>query len=254
MTMLLRKHGAWIGLALCCLVLAYFLLPLRERKSPAVQPAEVKVLEPAVFVTNQVLTNAARTLPHNALNMVKAADFSASEKAAIEDKFNSKMKPAIETWLTAYAGHVPFGLNDVTFATFHNRVGRNASYYVYTFVFDGMTLTVQESNGVFKVNYLMVRQAALAINSTPAPGGTPDLSVPVSSDEVRRLVKADTGVEFQSNEVIIRPTGAASALNGGAFVNLLPTGKDPNNALNYKIMMVFGSDGNLVNYERDPFF
>ena len=44
------------------------------------------------------------------------------------------------------------------------------------------------------------------------------------------------------------------ALNGGAFVELLPTGADPNNGLSSKIDLVFGSDGNLVNYDRDPFF
>jgi hypothetical protein len=65
---------------------------------------------------------------------------------------------------------------------------------------------------------------------------------------------ADTGVEFTPSEVIIRPTAKASAMNGGAFVDLLPEGLDPNNGLNYKISMVFDANGKLVNYERDPRF
>jgi len=68
------------------------------------------------------------------------------------------------------------------------------------------------------------------------------------------MVKADSGVTFALNEILIRPTAAACALNGGAFVDVLPSGKDPNNALNYRISMVFNADGRLVNYERDPFF
>jgi len=81
-----------------------------------------------------------------------------------------------------------------------------------------------------------------------------DLKTPVTTEEIIRMVKADSGVEFKPNEVIIRPTAKASALNGGAFVDLLPAGLDPNNALNYKISMVFDASGKLVNYERDPSF
>jgi hypothetical protein len=68
------------------------------------------------------------------------------------------------------------------------------------------------------------------------------------------MVNVDSGVEFKPNEVIIRPTAISCALNGGAFVELLPTGADPNNGLSSKIDLVFGPDGKLVNYDRDPFF
>jgi hypothetical protein len=92
------------------------------------------------------------------------------------------------------------------------------------------------------------------MNNLPENGFIPNLTIPVSKEDVIRMVMADSGVEFKPNEVLIKPTAISSALNGGAFVNILPTGKDPNNALNFKISMVFGADGNLVNYQRDPFF
>ncbi|HZM06336.1 MAG TPA: hypothetical protein VFC44_25325 [Candidatus Saccharimonadales bacterium] len=105
-----------------------------------------------------------------------------------------------------------------------------------------------------KADYLMSRKAAIAMNNLPEAGFVPDLTITVSRDDVIRMVKADSGVEFKPNEVLIKPTAISCAFNGGAFVDVLPTGKDPNNALNFKISMAFGPDGNLVNYQRDPFF
>jgi hypothetical protein len=214
----------------------------------------LKPLEMLAPKSTLMQSNIMRITSHNALNMIKAADLSDEERASLRRKFDEGMKPAIEKWLSAYNGHSPFKFDNVTLEKFHNRIGRNDSFYVYTFVLGDITLTIQESNGTFKVNYLMVRQAAIAINSIPPKGFVPNLSVPVTREDIIRMVKADTGVEFKPNEVIIRPSGAACALNGGAFVNLLPMGKDPNNALNNKVMMVFSADGNLANYERDPFF
>jgi hypothetical protein len=76
----------------------------------------------------------------------------------------------------------------------------------------------------------------------------------VKREEIIRMVKADSGVEFKPNEVIISPTGAASALMGGAFVKILPTGADPNNGLASKIDFIFGPDGNINYYIRDTRF
>jgi hypothetical protein len=105
-----------------------------------------------------------------------------------------------------------------------------------------------------KVAYLMVRSGAMQLKANPGPGAVPDLSVPINREEIIRMVKADTATEFKPNEVIIRPTGAACVLKGGAFVEVIPTGADPNNGLSSKISLVFGPDGKLINYERDPFF
>ena len=179
---------------------------------------------------------------------------SADEKAELAKKFKEKFLPAVEKWFNAYEGHIPFRPEDLTLDKFHSRLGD----YMYTFMIDrDTTFTIQDSKdpkGVAKVSYLMSRKAAVEINSLPGNGFVPDLTIPIKREDVIRMVKADSGVEFTPNEVLIKPTAAACALNGGAFVDILPTGADPNNALNFKISMVFGPDGNLVNYEKDPFF
>jgi len=92
------------------------------------------------------------------------------------------------------------------------------------------------------------------MNRLPGNGFVADLTVPVKTEDVIRMVNADTGVAFKPSEIKIKPTAAACALNGGAFVNVLPTGADPNNGLSSKIDLVFDHNGKLINYERDPFF
>ena len=102
----------------------------------------------------------------------------------------------------------------------------------------------------------MSRKAAVNMNSIPKSGEgfTPDLGFAVSRDDVMKMVQSDSGVKFSPNEIIMRPTGKSTAMNGGTFVDVLPLGADPNNFMNYKISMVFDSNGVLVNYERDPGF
>jgi hypothetical protein len=68
------------------------------------------------------------------------------------------------------------------------------------------------------------------------------------------MVAAGPGTAYKPNEVIIRPTGNAGAMNGGAFVDILPTGPDQNNCMNYKLSMTFDGKRKLVDYERDPSF
>src|SRR6266478_4302784 len=55
---------------------------------------------------------------------------------------------------------------------------------------------------------------------SPRWGGVADVSVPIDRNEVIQMVKADTGVEFTADKVVIRPTGAATAMMGGAFVTV----------------------------------
>lgn len=230
----------------CCLLVFVYALRLahrtpQETSSPPIKPVLVQ-------------SNLMQAVHHNPLNVIKAAEFSDAERASLQEKFETGIKPAIAKWLTVYGAHSPFKLDEVTFDKFHNRLGRDASYYSYTFVFNGITISIREVSGKFTMDYLMVRQGGLALVTVPKSGFVPDLSVPIAREEVIRLVQADTGVEFKPNEVVIRPTGAACVLNGGAFVHLIPAGLDPDNGLNTKINMVFDSNGNLVNYERDPFF
>lgn len=181
----------------------------------------------------------------------RAADMTETEKANFAMDFAEKYKPVTEKWFQSYEGRIPFGLEEFTLDKFHSCLGD----YMYTFMIGDITFTIQDSPRLgLKVSYLMTRKGALELNRLPKTGFMPDLNVPVNRDEILRMVNADCGIEFKPNEVLIKPTAAACALNGGAFVDILPTGKDPNNALNYKISLVFDSDGKLVNYERDPFF
>jgi hypothetical protein len=116
------------------------------------------------------------------------------------------------------------------------------------------TFTICDTPQGTKVDYLMVRKAAIDMNRVPNADSIPDISVPVTREIVAPMIAADCGRNFQPNEILIKPSGAASALSGGAFVDVLPSGLDPNNGLNYKISMVFDSTGKMVTYQRDPFF
>jgi len=181
----------------------------------------------------------------------RTADFTNEERAKLAKDFAERYRPVVEKWFNAYAGRIPFRLEDFTLDKFHSRLGD----YMFTFMIGDVTFTVQDNPKLgLKVSYLMTRQGVRQLNQVPQGGFVPDLSVPTTREEVLRMVKEDTGVEFKPNEVLIKPTAAACALNGGAFVDILPAGKDPNNAMNYNISMVFDSAGKLVNYTRHPFF
>lgn len=181
----------------------------------------------------------------------RLSDMSEAEKSRLAQRFEQEYKPAMVKWFDAYEGRIPFRPEDFTLETFHSRLGDN----MFTFMIGDTTFTIQDSPKLgVKISYLMTRRSAEELNSLPSPSHTPNLVLPVTRDDIKRMVKSDTGADFKSNEIIIRPTGAATSLGGGAFVDVLPSGKDPNNALNYPVSLVFSADGTLVNYERDPFF
>ena len=190
--------------------------------------------------------------PHSFTTRV--ADMTADEKSELAKKFSEKFQPAVEQWFKAYGDHIPFRPEDFTLEKFHSRLGT----YMYTFMITpDLTFTIQDSRdpqGAAKVSYLMSRKAAIEMNQVPGKGFVPDLSVPISREEVIRMVQANTGVEFKPNEVLIIPTAKSCALNGGVYVNIIPAGLDPNNGLNSKIILVVGPDGKLANYERAAFF
>lgn len=182
----------------------------------------------------------------------RASELSGAQKADIAKLFKEEFQPALRRWAAAYSNRIPFAVSEVTLDKFHSTLGS----HMFTFMIGDTTLTfmLDRNGGNPRVGYMMVRQAAVAMNHLPAPGTRPNLAVPLTSSQVLDMVQADTGTAFKPNEVIIRPTGKASALNGGAFVNILPTGADPNNFMNYKLSMTFDSNGKLVDYERDPSF
>jgi hypothetical protein len=184
---------------------------------------------------------------------IRATDLTAAQKTELARLFNEKFQPALEKWCAAYENRIPFKLEEVTLDKFHSTLGSR----MFSFMIGDTTLTFlapREPELSAKVGYLMVRQAALDMNRVPSSGFVPDLSVPVTREEIIRMVKVDSGIEFKPHDVRIRPTAKSTALNGGAFVDVLPPGADPNNGLDYNISMVFDADGKLVNYERNPNF
>ncbi len=180
----------------------------------------------------------------------RASELPEQQTADIAMLFKEKFQPALMKWAAAYSNRIPFNVSDETMDKFHCTLGSHMS----TFIIGDTTLTFMlDRNGENpRVGYMMVRQAAVAMNSLPAPGTKPNLATPVTRSQVLDMVTADTGTTFKPNEVIIRPTATSSALNGGAFVDILPTGANPNNFMDYKLSMTFDSNGTLVDYERDP--
>ena len=180
---------------------------------------------------------------------IRASEFTSTEKEDLARLFRERLQPAITNWTAAYENHLPFRPEDITFENFHSRLGKN----LYTFMVGDTTLTITDTrDGAAHVFYLMTRSGATELNKLPSLGTAPDLTVPVQKADVIRMVKADTGMTFLPNQVLIKPTGAASSLMGGAFVDI---GLDVGNGV-YKsftksnLSMVFGADGNLVNYQR----
>ena len=239
-----------ISVAIIAILLSLSKKPAKKEASLQKETIKAETHAPdGMFETNKsVTTNSSRSFQSFTK---KAADMTAEEKEKLARAFNEKYKPTVRKWFEAYAERVPFNFDDFTLDKFHSRLGD----YMYTFMIGDTTFTIQDSPKLgLKVSYLMTRRGAQDLNSVPSNDFVPDLTVPVVREEIIRMVRADSGVEFKANEVIIKPTAAACALNGGAFVSILPSGADPDNALNNKISLVFGPNGKLVSYVRDPFF
>jgi len=221
---------------------------LRIQREREEQLAEFDAATKATYEASLRVT-ATNSQPHL---IHRAGELPDGQKADIAKLFKEKFQPALMKWAAAYSNRIPFDVSAVTMDKFHSTLGS----HMFTFMIGDTTLTFMlDRNGENpRVGYMMVRQAAVAMNHLPAPGTKPNLDAPVTSSQVLDMVAADTGITFKPNEVIIRPTGKASAMNGGAFVDILPTGADPNNFMNYKLSMTFDSNGKLVNYERDPHF
>lgn len=238
------KGKILISLGILAVVLIYFSKNFHSHPSR----------QPLISKTNHSAKNSAtnsRNLPHSFT--LQAKNMTALQKKELAKKFTDKFQPAVKKWFEAYGNHIPFDQKDFTLDKFHSRLGN----YLYTFMINpDTTFTLQDPKDptqAAKVVYLMSRKAAIKLNQLPN-GTAPDFSIPITRKEIIQMVKADCGVEFKPNEVIIRPTAESSALNGGVSAALLPSGKDPNNGLNYKITVVFNSSGKLVSYDRDPFF
>lgn len=232
------------------LILGGVLLVVLHLSGPPRQKQQA--LSPPVASAPDVSPNPQSNLLAQARSFgVRKAVLTPEERAELAKKFTAKIKPAVEKWCRAYDGHLPFKPEDLTLDNFKEQISRNTSFIIYTFMLDGTTLCVQDSNGRVVVNYLNAPQSR---QLSQLPGGTvPTIQMPVNRNDIIRMVKEDSGTEFQPSEVHMRPTGTGTAMNGGAFVDVAPRGGDPNNGL-CKVSLVFGPDGNVAYYMRDPFF
>ncbi len=181
---------------------------------------------------------------------IPASELRADEKADFEKKFVEKLKPAVERWCKTYEGHVPFRLEDVTPDKFRERFGDSPAFYDYGFVINGTTLSVVDYHGEVFVAYLMSPAAALLFQIPENP--EPPKPVSVTREEVLRLLKADSGQDFPPEQIAMRPTAYAGAMNGGVSVDV-GEGVNAAYAPLFKYTMVFGPDGNLACYGRRLF-
>ena len=169
---------------------------------------------------------------------------SEAELAEVKAAFEQKLKPAVERWCKAYAGHVPFQPEALRVDTFSSAIGRGR-FCMYLFVLDGMTVAVEDSERGVLFNHLNTPASKKLVQ---LPHGTPpDPSMPVTRDEIAKMLKADSGIDFPPAEVRITPTAFSSAMSGGAQVTV---GGDPIDFGSWKFNLVFGPDGNLTYYLR----
>jgi hypothetical protein len=217
--------------------------PDGAKKAPSVQPvASAPPLVPRPSQTNY---------PHEGssnLGVIKRT-LTPEERADLEATFSAKIKPAVVKWCSAYAGHLHFPPEALTIDKFKEKIGRSPNFTIYTFMLGSTTLCFQDSNGRVVVNYLSAPEARQLMQF---PAGTPPtMEMPVTRTDIIKMVKQDSGTEFKPADILLKPAGAATALNGGALVDIAPLGGDPNNGL-CKLSLVFDHDGALAYYCRDP--
>lgn len=236
----------FLGLALALLVIALVFCLMIKRPSQGLP----KVAVQSPLATTNLQEQSARTangLQHLAFSKMtsKWDDFTDFEKGEFATNFVTRYKPALVKWCDAFSGRVPISPDSVTTNNFVTRVGTRPVYREYIFVVDGITLGIQDSKGVARVDYLNAPKDTSKMTELPNGGGPPISTTPISKNEVVKILAAESGSQFTPNEVRLIPSGYSGALNGGAIVNV---GGDPDNAASWKFDMVFNTDGKLAYY------
>ena len=176
----------------------------------------------------------------------RAEEMSDGERAEFQEKFTTKLKPAVERWCKVYAGHTPFRPEDVTVDKLRTVTFPDSAAKGYGFVINGTTLCVEDDHGDVYVEYIMA-PAGRQLDQLPKDAAPP-AGVSITRQEVMRLLKADTGRDFPPNEVALRPTSWSGAMNGGVYVD---AGKNVHSYTSPEdYSMVYGPDGNLACYQR----
>ena len=133
----------------------------------------------------------------------------------------------------------------MTLDGFVERIGTRAAYREYIFVVNGITLGIQDSKCVARVDYLNAPKQTGKMTVLPNGSEAPISTTPVAKDELVKMLSAEGGAQFKPNDIRLIPSGYSGALNGGAIVNV---GGDPNNAASWKYDLVFDADGKLAYY------
>lgn len=175
------------------------------------------------------------------------SQFSSEERVELDRLYKLRLSPAIDRWKSAYGDRLPDEISQISLTHFHSTLAGG----LYTFVNGDITLTISDTKKGTRVFYMMSKSAALMLNSVGKSDQPPDMSLPVNREEIIRMVKSDTGIEFNSHQVEIKPTAAACAIQGGAFVEVgrqmlgdmeLMTGTN--------VSLVVSSNGKIVSYQH----
>ena len=138
---------------------------------------------------------------------------------------------------------------------FVERLGRDSkSYHSYTFVMGDITLGIAQYNDETEVQYLASRSALTTMGTMPTMAVAPDLSMPVTRQDVMAMAEADSGQQIPPNLVQLIPSAESGSLVGGAIVDVGSEVKNgmgiPISKANTGFSYVFAKDGTLAYYLR----
>jgi len=176
------------------------------------------------------------------LGRIRKTDFAQDQQALLTTNFEQRLKPAVVKWCKAYEGHLPFKPEDVTVDNFLVQTG-NDHFHMYTFMVNGTTVVVKDTDGMASMMYVSAPEAKKLVQLPK--GVEPSLEIPVSKEEIIKMVQADTGKNIDPIKVRMTPTGLSSAINGGVMVMV---GGDPINGASWDYTLIFGADGTLIYY------
>jgi hypothetical protein len=185
----------------------------------------------------------------------KAKERTDAEKAELTNIFVTKLKPAAEKWALIYSNRVPFNLADLKMDNLKERIVRDSIIsHSYVFVMGDITFGIAQYNDATQVQYLTSRRGLAIMRTPPTTGAAPDLSMPVTREQVMAMAEADSGVQYPPNEYSLIPSAESNSLAGGAIVNV---GSQVYDAMDFPISKessgfsyVFSKDGKLVYYLR----
>ena len=222
------------------LLISFFKPPARENK-PVVETTTNAVVAMTTNVPEYSRTNA----PKPPGIKTRFSDFTSEEQSAFTADFEKRYKPALQKWCDAFSGRVPLSPAAVTSANFAERIGRNAAYHEYVFVVDGITLGIEDRNGIARLDYLNNPHQTQKLTANPDGSQAPLTTSPVTREELQKMLAVEGGRQYSASDVRITSSGFSGRLNGGVFVRV---GGDPENAASWDYDMIFGPDGKLAYY------